>query len=106
MNMIILPRSCVVSLPPPTHTHTHSTDDCSQVTVASTTCSEEDQVCIVPVPPITTTRNAGSVFLCKNGYWGTISSDPSIFWNEKNAQVACRDAGFSGSLNSILNVST
>ena len=38
------------------------------------------------------------------GVWGTIAADSSDTpWSEKNAQVACIQAGFSGVLNVILN---
>ena len=46
---------------------------------------------------------AGRAEVCHNGMWGTICADsPTTPWSEKNAQVVCRQLGFSGALNSIL----
>ena len=46
---------------------------------------------------------AGIVEICHNGVWGTICGKPdTIPWSEKNAQVVCRQLGYSGALNSIL----
>ena len=47
--------------------------------------------------------NAGRVEVCMGGVWGTIATDSiATPWSEKNAQVACIQAGFSGVLNVIL----
>ena len=47
--------------------------------------------------------NAGRVEICMGGVWGTIAADSiATPWSEKNAQVACIQAGFSGVLNVIL----
>ena len=47
--------------------------------------------------------NAGRVEICMGGVWGTIAADSiATLWSEKNAQVACIQAGFSGVLNVIL----
>ena len=36
------------------------------------------------------------------GVWGTIAADSiATPWNEKNAQVACIELGFSGTLNAV-----
>ena len=46
---------------------------------------------------------AGIVQICHNGVWGTIcGASDTIPWSEKNAQVVCRQLGYSGALNSIL----
>lgn len=46
--------------------------------------------------------NAGRVEICVGGVWGTIAADTvGSPWNEKNAQVACIQLGFSGVLNAI-----
>ena len=50
-----------------------------------------------------TLSNAGLVEVCHNGMWGTVCANSfSTPWSEKNAQVVCRQLGFSGALNSIL----
>ena len=47
--------------------------------------------------------NAGRVEICLGGVWGTIAADSiTTPWSEKNAQVACIQAGFGGVLNVIL----
>ncbi len=48
---------------------------------------------------------AGRVEVCHNSVWGTIAQ-PDSLWSEKNAQVACRDAGYMGALNSVFTRST
>ena len=46
---------------------------------------------------------AGRVEICHNGVWGTVCGESdTIPWSEKNAQVVCRQLGYSGALNSIL----
>ena len=46
---------------------------------------------------------AGVVQICCNGVWGTICGESgTIPWSEKNDQVVCRQLGYSGALNSIL----
>ena len=66
-------------------------------------------MCLVRTPTITRTdRDAGRLEICMpdlNGalVWGTIATNSLIdYWSEKNAQVACRELGYSGSLNVIL----
>ncbi len=44
---------------------------------------------------------AGRVEVCRSGVWGTVATQSGSLWSEKNAQVACRQAGFSGVLNSV-----
>lgn len=46
---------------------------------------------------------AGRVEICRNSVWGSICVDNNqVAWSEKNAQVACRELGFSGALNSLV----
>ena len=46
--------------------------------------------------------SAGRVEICHNNLWGTIATSSNIIlWSEKNAQVACRRAGFRGAINSV-----
>ncbi len=48
-------------------------------------------------------NTAGIVEICNNGEWGTICADSiDSAWSENNAQVACKSAGYSGAINSIL----
>ncbi len=68
------------------------------------TCIENDirltQTATIKSPD----NNVGRVELCRNRKWGTITLDldPKVqFWSQKNVQVACRQLGFSGGLNSI-----
>ncbi len=45
---------------------------------------------------------AGIVEICRNDQWGTIrETTDTQYWGLKNAQVVCRQLGFSGALNSI-----
>ncbi len=45
---------------------------------------------------------AGRVEVCHDSEWGTICGDASSqYWEFKNAQVVCRQLGYSGALNSI-----
>ena len=47
--------------------------------------------------------NSGRVELCRSGVWGAVCVDgDTAAWGEKNAQVVCRELGFSGALNSII----
>ena len=70
-------------------------------------CTEEGGVCLVRTPTIARS-DAGRLEICMpdlNGalVWGTIATNSLIdYWSEKNAQVACRELGYSGSLNVIL----
>ena len=46
--------------------------------------------------------NAGRLEVCRGNVWGTVHLiSASSFWSEKNNQVACRQLGFEGALNSI-----
>ena len=48
-------------------------------------------------------NNSGRVEICMGRVWGTIAADSiTTPWSEKNAQVACIQAGFSGVLNVVL----
>lgn len=52
----------------------------------------------------TTTFNlsgSGRVEVCRNGVWGTVAAQSDSLWSEKNAQVACKQAGYSGALNTV-----
>ena len=76
-------------------------DDCNQVKSDTRMCSEEGQVCIVQTQTIVQS-NAGLVLICRGGLWGTVATEVlTVPWSNKNAQVACRQAGFSGALNSM-----
>lgn len=45
----------------------------------------------------------GRVEYCRGGNWGAICLDSATSpWGEKNAQVVCKQLGFSGALNSVL----
>lgn len=61
-------------------------------------------MCLVQTDTVTAT-NTGRVEVCRNGIWGTFATDTiATPWSEKNAQVACRQAGFSGAINSIIPI--
>ena len=46
---------------------------------------------------------AGRVEICHNGVWGSICGESSTQpWSQKNAQVVCRQLGYIGAVNSIL----
>ena len=65
-------------------------------------CSQSGQIQLIQSGSITL-GNAGRVEICMGGVWGTIATDSiATPWSEKNAQVACGKAGFSGVLNVIL----
>lgn len=69
---------------------------------SGTRCTQEGEVCLVQTATVTA-PNTGRLQVCRNGTWGTVATDTFITpWSEKNAQVACRQAGFSGAINSIL----
>ncbi len=78
------------------------TDDCNQVTSSTRVCSDEGQVCIVQVSTISLS-NTGRVHICRGGQWGLVATENfTVPWSSKNAQVACRQAGFrGGALNSM-----
>ena len=45
----------------------------------------------------------GRVEYCLGGRWGAVCLDSGTSpWSEKNAQVACKQLGFTGALNSVL----
>ena len=45
----------------------------------------------------------GRVEYCRAGRWGGICLDSGTMpWSEKNAQVVCKQLGYSGALNSVL----
>lgn len=45
----------------------------------------------------------GRVEYCSAGVWGAICLNSTTSpWSEKNAQVVCKQLGFSGALNSVL----
>ena len=70
---------------------------------SSTPCIE-GQVCLVQTTTVTA-FNTGRIEVCRNGTWGTFATDTiATPWSEKNAQVACRQAGFSGAINSIVPI--
>ena len=51
--------------------------------------------------------NAGRVEICMNRVWGTIAADSTITpWSEKNAQVACIQAGFLGGVLNVIRQNT
>ena len=69
---------------------------------AQTSSCQEDSVRLVGTL-FMTLPNAGRVEVCRSGVWGTVCADSPITpWSEKNAQVVCRQLGYSGALNSIL----
>lgn len=48
--------------------------------------------------------DAGRLEVCRNGVWGTICVNESLdLWPHKNAEVACRDLGYAGALNSLFH---
>ena len=61
-------------------------------------------MCLVQTTTVTA-FNTGRIEVCRNGTWGTFATDTiATPWSEKNAQVACRQAGFSGAINSIVPI--
>ena len=51
--------------------------------------------------------NAGRVEICMNRVWGTIAADSiDTPWSEKNAQVACIQAGFMGGVLNVIRQNT
>ena len=57
-------------------------------------------MCLVQTTTVTA-FNTGRIEVCRNGTWGTFATNTiATPWSEKNAQVACRQAGFSGAINS------
>lgn len=65
-------------------------------------CSIEGEVRIFETSTFVSGDSAGRVEICHNGVWGTIGTDNiQTPWSEKNALVACRQAGFRGSINSV-----
>ena len=53
---------------------------------AGTTCTQGD------IRLITSTATSGLVEICNNHVWGTVCDD---LWDNNDAQVACRQLGFS-----------
>ncbi|CAI8038225.1 Lysyl oxidase homolog 3A [Geodia barretti] len=48
--------------------------------------------------------DAGRLEVCHNREWGTICVNQSLdLWPHKNAEVACRDIGYAGALNSLFH---
>ena len=48
--------------------------------------------------------DAGRLEVCHNRVWGTVCVNESLdLWQHKNAEVACRDLGYSGALNSLFH---
>ena len=69
----------------------------------SRSCATDEDGDVQIYPTNSFGRNAGRVEICMGGVWGTIAADSvATPWSEKNAQVACIQAGFSGVLNVIL----
>ncbi len=66
-------------------------------------CFSEGWVRLSPIASISSPDgNVGRVEVCWRDTWGTIVLEGDrFFWLEKNVQVACRQLGFSGGLNSI-----
>ena len=69
--------------------------------VGQQSCSTEGQIRLSQTASVNLT-NSGRVEICMGGVWGTIAADSvATPWSEKNAQVACKELGFSGGLNSV-----
>ena len=65
-------------------------------------CPTEGDVQIYQTNSFGSVGNAGRVEVCLGRVWGTIAADSiTTPWSEKNAQVACIQAGFKGG---VLNV--
>ena len=48
-------------------------------------------------------ESPGRVEYCRSGHWGAVCLDSATSpWSKKNAQVVCKQLGFSGALNSVL----
>ena len=74
----------------------------SNSSTAQNNSCREGSVRLVQTRSITLS-NAGLVEVCLNGVWGTVCADSlTTPWSEKNAQVLCKQLGYSGALNSIL----
>ena len=75
----------------------------SSTAQTQTSSCQEGSVRLVETASISNTlNNAGLVQVCRNGVWGTVCADSlTTPWSEKNAQVVCKQRGFSGALNSI-----
>ena len=77
----------------------------SSTAQTQTSSCQEGSVRLVETASISNTLNnihAGRVEVCLNGVWGTVCADSlTTPWSEKNAQVVCKQRGFSGALNSI-----
>ena len=71
-------------------------------------CSPEGDVQIFSqTSSFTGVTNAGRVEICMNRVWGTIATDSTITpWSEKNAQVACIQAGFLGGVLNVIRQNT
>ncbi len=75
---------------------------------SSVNCLHAESLCIEGDVRIVSTSSfgvtgAGRVEVCHNSVWGTIAQ-PGSLWSEKNAQVACRQAGYAGALNSVFTI--
>ena len=67
----------------------------------SESCVDDGTLRLVQTRSITL-GNAGRVEICMDGVWGTIAADSiATPWSEKNAQVACIQLGFNGTLNAV-----
>ena len=72
---------------------------------AQSSCDEEEEARLRLSPTLNLRSpdgNVGRLEICLGGAWGTFTLETQLdFWSEKNVQVACRELGFSGGLNSI-----
>ena len=74
----------------------------AQSIVQDTCVGQENEVRLVQTPSINL-LHAGRVEICINEIWSPICNNPlnGAFWGVKNAQVVCKQLGYSGTLNSI-----
>ena len=73
------------------------------VTQDTCTTAEQNNVRLVPSASLNLQEvHTGRVEICDNNLWSPICHNPvTNFWPDKNAQVVCKQLGFSGTLNSI-----